>query len=322
MPTRQLLFEGETIDPSVSRADGGRRVARRHGGARAGARPRRVAIERVRDSRPSPPRPLQPLVECVERKFAHSLMFVLPEQDRAGLAQFLCDERVLRRDGPFERERARRGRHPVGGADVVLEENRDAVQRPAHPARLPLGVALGGNGERVGVGLEHLPQRRALAVERSDACEVLLRDGPRRLRAGGHPLLQGRDRHLLELERRHRDAGWPRSPAALARRPHATSGRDRHAAEGAGLQEDRRSRVCSLMGIRLLARALRSGRVSGCRLVATAVGCRLEAARRKSNGLRRPLRHPHGHVHRGVSCIVHCALRRRIRPPAPSPVVR
>src|SRR3954464_7059893 len=26
----------------------------------------------------SPPRPLQPLVECVERKFAHSLRFVLP----------------------------------------------------------------------------------------------------------------------------------------------------------------------------------------------------------------------------------------------------
>src|SRR5215470_1820995 len=25
-----------------------------------------------------PPRPLQPLVECVERKFAHSLRFVLP----------------------------------------------------------------------------------------------------------------------------------------------------------------------------------------------------------------------------------------------------
>src|SRR5258706_2097831 len=26
----------------------------------------------------SPPRPLQPLVECVDRKFAHSLRFVLP----------------------------------------------------------------------------------------------------------------------------------------------------------------------------------------------------------------------------------------------------
>jgi len=30
-----------------------------------------------------PPRPLQPLDECVERKLAHSLRFVLPEEDRA-----------------------------------------------------------------------------------------------------------------------------------------------------------------------------------------------------------------------------------------------
>ena len=34
-----------------------------------------------------PPRELQPDVERVERKFAHSLRLVLPENHRAGLAQ-------------------------------------------------------------------------------------------------------------------------------------------------------------------------------------------------------------------------------------------
>src|SRR6476620_7078447 len=77
MPTRPLLFDGETIEPSVS--------------VPMPATARFAAIEApVPELDPDglrssaygffvcPPRPLQPLVEWVERKFAHSLRFVLP----------------------------------------------------------------------------------------------------------------------------------------------------------------------------------------------------------------------------------------------------
>src|SRR5436189_183927 len=77
MPTSPLLLAGDTIDPSVS--------------VPTAAPPRLAAIaapepELDPDGFLSsaygffvcPPRPLHPLDECVERKFAHSLRFVLP----------------------------------------------------------------------------------------------------------------------------------------------------------------------------------------------------------------------------------------------------
>src|SRR5882724_12834207 len=77
MPTSPLVLAGDTIDPSVS--------------VPTAAAPRLAAIaapepELDPDGFLSsaygffvcPPRPLHPLDECVERKFAHSLRFVLP----------------------------------------------------------------------------------------------------------------------------------------------------------------------------------------------------------------------------------------------------
>ena len=49
---------------------------------------------------------------------------------------------------PVERQRAAGGRH-VGRVDVVLERDRNAVQRPADLALRPLAVALVGLLERV-----------------------------------------------------------------------------------------------------------------------------------------------------------------------------
>ena len=88
-------------------------------------------------------------------------MFALAEQDRAGLAQLLRDERVLGRDRSLERQRAGGGRHPVVRVDVVLERDRDAVQRPADLAGLALGIELVGDLERLRVGLDDRPQLRA-----------------------------------------------------------------------------------------------------------------------------------------------------------------
>ena len=55
-------------------------------------------------------------------------------------AQAIDHERVARRYGAFERERAGGRRHAIAGVDVVFDENRNAVQRPARAFRLALRV--------------------------------------------------------------------------------------------------------------------------------------------------------------------------------------
>src|SRR5581483_572902 len=77
MPTSELVFDGDTIDPSVSVP-----IATAHRLEATATPDPELDPEGLRSSaygfRVRPPRPLQPLVECVERKFAHSLRFVLP----------------------------------------------------------------------------------------------------------------------------------------------------------------------------------------------------------------------------------------------------
>src|SRR5262249_53879552 len=77
MPTSALLFDGETIDPSVSVP-----IATAQRFADAATPDPELDPDGLRSSayglRVCPPRPLQPLDECVDRKFAHSLRFVLP----------------------------------------------------------------------------------------------------------------------------------------------------------------------------------------------------------------------------------------------------
>src|SRR6266576_1943608 len=77
MPTRPDAEDGQTTDPSVSvPIPAAARFA-----AIADPVPE-LEPQALRSSTygffVSPPRPLQPLVECVDRKFAHSLRLVLP----------------------------------------------------------------------------------------------------------------------------------------------------------------------------------------------------------------------------------------------------
>src|SRR3954454_2039040 len=77
MPTRPLLVDGETIEPSVSVPT----AAAARFAAIAAPDPE-LEPDGLRSGAYGffvwPPRPLQPLLECVERKFAHSLRLVLP----------------------------------------------------------------------------------------------------------------------------------------------------------------------------------------------------------------------------------------------------
>src|SRR3569833_238705 len=77
MPTSAALPEGDVTDPSVSVP-----IATAQQLAAAADPEPELEPDGVRSSayglRVCPPRPLQPLDECVERKFAHSLRFVFP----------------------------------------------------------------------------------------------------------------------------------------------------------------------------------------------------------------------------------------------------
>ena len=137
----------------------------------------------------------------MERKFAHSLRFVLPRITAPASRSRVDDERVLGRRRAGQRQRPGRRHHAVGGRDVVLDQDRDAVQRAARSPALALRVEPVGDRERVGVDLEHAVQRRPDPVDRLDAREVFVDERPGGLPSRLHPLLQVGDRRLLEIER-------------------------------------------------------------------------------------------------------------------------
>ena len=120
------------------------------------------------------PRPLQPLDERVDRKFAHSLRFVLPRMTAPASRSRRAIGRVLFDAHADQRQRASRRLHLVGGVDVVFEQDRDAVQRSARTALGSFAIERLGNGERIGVGLDHAAQRWAAAIDRLDALQVRL----------------------------------------------------------------------------------------------------------------------------------------------------
>jgi hypothetical protein len=93
----------------------------------------------------------------------------LAENQGAGLAQAFDDEGIAWRRRIGQGERAGGGQHAVAGVDVVLEQDRDAVQRAARMG----GVQLGGDRQRIGVGFDHRVQRRPLPVDRLDTRQRL-----------------------------------------------------------------------------------------------------------------------------------------------------
>jgi len=71
-----------------------------------------------------------------------------------------------------ERARAGGGLQP-SGVIVVLDDHRDAVQRPARHASAPFGISRIGLGERVAVGDADRVQRRTALVVCIDARQVI-----------------------------------------------------------------------------------------------------------------------------------------------------
>ena len=175
MPTTPLIDDGHMIDPPVSvpmvSATRLAEAARPGSGARAAG----IAVERVRVAALAAAR--APAAGGLHPAPVGPLAHVgLGQQHRAGGAQLLRHERVLRRDRALERQRAGGRRHPIVRVEVVLQRDRDAVQRSAHLAGLALRVELVGDGQRVGVGLDDGPQFGPALVQRLDPRQVQLGD--------------------------------------------------------------------------------------------------------------------------------------------------
>jgi len=117
------------------------------------------------------------------------------EDHRAGLAQELRHRRVAIGVGVRKRQRAGGGVLGVAGCDIVLEENRDSLQRP--PRAGFAGVDRCRNCRRIRVHLAHRVEARAGAIIGFDPRHVGAHQIGRRGAAGGKRALQIVDRRVL-----------------------------------------------------------------------------------------------------------------------------
>src|SRR5689334_18715410 len=97
------------------------------------------------------------------------------EQDCTGVAEFFRNESVVQCDRSLESERSRRRCHAIGGIDVVLEKNRNSVQRTARSSRGALTIERIRNRKRIRIYFQNVMQRWSFLVERIDPLDVLLR---------------------------------------------------------------------------------------------------------------------------------------------------
>jgi hypothetical protein len=110
----------------------------------------------------------------MERKFAHSLKFVLPSTTAPAARSRATISASLR-----ECQRAGARRHSVGRVDAGFQQHRNAVQRPER-APAELLVELPRDPLGVGVHLDDGRKHRSRVVERRDPAQIGLRDLERR----------------------------------------------------------------------------------------------------------------------------------------------
>src|SRR6185295_7997535 len=92
------------------------------------------------------------------------------------------------------------GRRHVDRRVIVLDDDRDAVQRPADAAGATLGVEGTGLFERLWIERDHRVEARPFVVVRLDAGEVLLDEVVRRHRTDPLRGEQLEDRLLADVE--------------------------------------------------------------------------------------------------------------------------
>jgi len=149
--------------------DGGK--VRRRRGARSGARPAGISVDGIGVVALSPA--ARPTAGGEKRTEVGPLaQGGLAQDDGARRSQPGGHRRILCRRGADQRQRTGRRLHPVVRIDVVFEEDRHTVQRAPHLTRLALGVQLLGNGQRVGVHLEHGIDHRPALIKGLNSSQV------------------------------------------------------------------------------------------------------------------------------------------------------
>ena len=179
-------------------AEGRGAQAGRGRGGRAGLRAARVAVEDV--GVPHLAAPAAPAARRVEAAEVGPLRQArLAQEDRPGTAQLPERPGVPVGRAADQGERAGGGHHPVAAVDVVLDHDRNAVERPAHLAVLALLVTALGQAPGVRVGLDDRVEPRAVAVDLLDALQVHVDQVDGGELAGLHPRLELGDGRSLQL---------------------------------------------------------------------------------------------------------------------------
>ena len=184
-----------------------------------------------------PPRPLHPLTEWLERIFAHSLRLVLPRMTAPAWRSFCATKESLRGTRAHQRQRAGSSLHAVGSVDVVLDQDRNPVQRAARALGLPLLVEGVGNGQGVGVEFDHAVHRRPAPVDLFDPRHVFLGQGSRGKFPDFMPACKLRDGEFVEFEGSNLRSGWRDAPPARGHQPSPAASAARLRSKHSGLQE-------------------------------------------------------------------------------------
>ena len=130
MPTSPFADDGQTTEPSVSVPTASGAKIGRHRRARSRTRAARIAVERIRISgQPATPAPSADRMAGANVRPLAQIGFA--QNHRARLAQLLRHKRIPRRTRPDQRQRPGGSLHLVGRVDVVLDQHRNPVQRPA-----------------------------------------------------------------------------------------------------------------------------------------------------------------------------------------------
>ena len=135
-----------------------------------------------------------------ERKLAHSERFVLPRITAPPARSLAATVESRGAGAPCKPERAGGGLHAIAGIDVALEQHRNAVQRPEHPAPAAQLIRTTRHRERVGIQLHHRVHARPVLVEGEDARDVFARERFGSQTSRGHRGLQLRDGGFLEAK--------------------------------------------------------------------------------------------------------------------------
>ena len=178
-------------------ADGDRRKAggRRRAGAGRGAAG--VAVERIGIARQAADR-APATGRCAGANVGPLGEIGLAEDDRAGFAQPRHQRRIAVRHVLRQRQRTG-GRGVLDVLDVVLEQHRNAVQRPAHIAGAALLIERARLFERLRVQRKHAVDGVASIVDLGDAVEIRLHQLLAGHRTGGQIRLQLGDGFFFDV---------------------------------------------------------------------------------------------------------------------------